>query len=410
MSPKTIAFCPMASRGWKVWWKFNPKRNVAHGSPYSLFPVLVTCLFLDVANVDMGFIIEAMACVNTVSYHRCFVIPGSEVPFDWKGGLDITYRLGPNFAHKDVKIELVINNKLEVKSIYNVIGTIYGREEPDRYVLIGNHRDSWVFGAVDASSGTTTITEVARGLGELLKGGWRPRRTIKVSATSLSSTSLLHRWAHSGGGEGGGGCLGVLVPGNLTLFQTKGTQFCYPVPEQMVKIDTLLGFLCFHLNVSMAPIVFSARFTKMPLSNQFTRCFFMLLVFLDEVFVIFFIPDLQLGSRRIWPYWVHGMGGAARRDPERARCGLPQFWHLGWWKFRDDFSFFSLTERWHLASHQNGGGPEQARLPGINLRHHAWTKPIPEQDWPGETEYWNSGLWERLCIVLSVHWGAIRGL
>ena len=74
----------------------------------------------------------------------------------------------------------MINNKLEVKSIYNVIGTIYGKEEPDRYVLMGNHRDSWVFGAVDASSGTSTTTEVARGLGTLIKEGWRPRRTIKV--------------------------------------------------------------------------------------------------------------------------------------------------------------------------------------------------------------------------------------
>ena len=117
---------------------------------------------------------------------------GNEVPSDWKGGLDITYRLGPNFAQKDVKIELVINNKLEVKSIYNVIGTIYGKEEPDRYVLMGNHRDSWVFGAADPSSGTTVTTEVARGLGELLKAGWRPRRTIKVwTFSSLSQSSKI---------------------------------------------------------------------------------------------------------------------------------------------------------------------------------------------------------------------------
>ena len=62
-----------------------------------------------------------------------------------------------------------IHNRYEQNDIYNVIGTIYGREEPDRYVLMGNHRDAWVFGAVDAVSGTSATNEVARGLGELLK-------------------------------------------------------------------------------------------------------------------------------------------------------------------------------------------------------------------------------------------------
>ena len=73
-----------------------------------------------------------------------------------------------------------VNNYYEVKSIFNVIGTMYGSVEPDRHVLIGNHRDAWVYGAADPSSGTTVITEIARGLGELKKAGWKPRRTIKV--------------------------------------------------------------------------------------------------------------------------------------------------------------------------------------------------------------------------------------
>ena len=57
---------------------------------------------------------------------------------------------------------------------------MYGSVEPDRYVLIGNHRDSWVYGAVDAGTGTAVTNEIARGLGELKKAGWKPRRTIKV--------------------------------------------------------------------------------------------------------------------------------------------------------------------------------------------------------------------------------------
>ena len=74
---------------------------------------------------------------------------------------------------------------MEVLPIYNVIGTIYGREEPDRYVLIGNHRDAWVYGAIDASTGTTVTTEIARVLGEMKNSGWRPRRTIKVKKRKI---------------------------------------------------------------------------------------------------------------------------------------------------------------------------------------------------------------------------------
>ena len=106
---------------------------------------------------------------------------GEEAPTEWRGALDITYRLGPGFVDSNIIVDVDINNRLKVLPIYNVIGTIYGREEPDRYALIGNHRDAWVHGAVDAVSGTALITEIARGLGQLLKAGWRPRRTIKVN-------------------------------------------------------------------------------------------------------------------------------------------------------------------------------------------------------------------------------------
>ena len=108
-------------------------------------------------------------------------VSGPEVPKEWKGTLDITYRLGPGFTESDAEVELNINNRLEEVPIYNVIGTIYGSEEPDRYVLIGNHRDSWVHGAVDASTGTSVTAEIGRVLGELKKSGWKPRRSIKVN-------------------------------------------------------------------------------------------------------------------------------------------------------------------------------------------------------------------------------------
>ena len=90
-------------------------------------------------------------------------------------------------------IRLQINNKIVMKSIYNVHGTIYGQEEPDRSVLIGSHRDAWLFGAADPSSGTATLPEISRAvaIGKMLKGRWRPRRTVKFCSCG------------GGGGEGG---------------------------------------------------------------------------------------------------------------------------------------------------------------------------------------------------------------
>ena len=110
--------------------------------------------------------------------------------------MNITYHTGPGFKNSSAKVELEINNKLEEKPIYNVIGTIYGQDEPDRYVIIGNHRDSWSFGAVDALSGTTVTNEIARVLGMLLRKGWRPRRTIKICSWGGEEFNLIgsHEW------------------------------------------------------------------------------------------------------------------------------------------------------------------------------------------------------------------------
>lgn len=116
------------------------------------------------------------------------VILGAQAPPEWRGTLDVKYNLGPGFDG-DITVSMNVSNYYEVKSIYNVIGTMYGSVEPDRIVLIGNHRDSWVNGAVDASTGTTVTTEIARGLGELKDAGWKPRRTIKVQTNLVWSFS-----------------------------------------------------------------------------------------------------------------------------------------------------------------------------------------------------------------------------
>ena len=108
------------------------------------------------------------------------IFTGPKAPEDWQGGLKLTYHLGPGFRDENLSLRMEVNNVLETTSIFNVIGQIKGAEEPDRYVLMGNHRDAWVFGAADAVSGTSVLMELSRGLGELLKKGWRPRRTIML--------------------------------------------------------------------------------------------------------------------------------------------------------------------------------------------------------------------------------------
>ena len=106
---------------------------------------------------------------------------GEEVPQEWRGAIPgLTYRLGPGFdeAHAGWRVRLVVNNYIRDSHSQNVIGIIRGSEEPDRLVIFGNHRDAWGYGAVDPSSGTAIMMEVARVLGQRVKEGWRPRRSI----------------------------------------------------------------------------------------------------------------------------------------------------------------------------------------------------------------------------------------
>ncbi|XP_031568869.1 aminopeptidase NAALADL1-like isoform X2 [Actinia tenebrosa] len=116
---------------------------------------------------------------------------GSEVPEEWRGTLNLTYRFGPGFKTTNTTVRIQVYNKVERMSIYNAIGTIRGREEPDRIVFIGNHRDGFFFGAVDPSSGTATLMEMSRVFGKLLKAGWRPRRTIKFCSWAAEEFGLV---------------------------------------------------------------------------------------------------------------------------------------------------------------------------------------------------------------------------
>src|SRR5437588_5912569 len=101
---------------------------------------------------------------------------GPLAPVDWQGGLPIKYHMGG----ERVRVHLNIQMDNSVKPYYVVEARVRGSELPDELVVLGNHRDAWVFGGVDPSSGTASMMELTRSLGSLLKQGIRPRRTIVV--------------------------------------------------------------------------------------------------------------------------------------------------------------------------------------------------------------------------------------
>ena len=96
-------------------------------------------------------------------------------PQGFQGGLPFAYHVG---GTDDLKVHLKTDMDYQIRKIWNVVARIEGNEERDRWVIMGNHRDAWTFGAVDPNSGTTAMLEAARGFGQLLKNGWKPRRTI----------------------------------------------------------------------------------------------------------------------------------------------------------------------------------------------------------------------------------------
>lgn len=101
---------------------------------------------------------------------------GPAGPESWQGGLPFQYHLGGEGVQAHLKIEM----ENGTQPYYVVEGRIRGSEAPDEWVVLGNHRDAWVFGGVDPSSGTASMMELTRALGELKKRGIRPRRTMVI--------------------------------------------------------------------------------------------------------------------------------------------------------------------------------------------------------------------------------------
>jgi N-acetylated-alpha-linked acidic dipeptidase len=124
---------------------------------------------------------------------------GETVPEAWRGGLPFTYRFGPSA----VNAHLAVSFNWDRKPLYDVIARIEGATFPDQWVIRGNHHDAWVNGAEDPLSGTSPLLEEARSLGELLKEGWKPQRTILYCFWDGEEPALLGstEWAETHGDE-----------------------------------------------------------------------------------------------------------------------------------------------------------------------------------------------------------------
>jgi N-acetylated-alpha-linked acidic dipeptidase len=125
---------------------------------------------------------------------------GPVVPHGWQGALPFTYHVGG--ANK-VKVHMVLKQEYAYRTIWDVIGRIPGRESPDEWVVAGNHRDAWAYGTVDPNSGTAAMLESVRGIGALLKQGWKPKRTIVFGSWDAEEEGLIGstEWTEGHAGE-----------------------------------------------------------------------------------------------------------------------------------------------------------------------------------------------------------------
>jgi N-acetylated-alpha-linked acidic dipeptidase len=132
--------------------------------------------------------------VNPLSYKDAAPIlealAGASVPHHWQGALPFAYHVGGTGA---VKVHMDLKQDTKLRVIWDVIGTIPGTDPAQKndWVVAGNHRDAWVFGAVDPNSGTAAMLEAVHGLGVLLKQGWTPKRTIVIGSWDAEEEGLI---------------------------------------------------------------------------------------------------------------------------------------------------------------------------------------------------------------------------
>ena len=114
-------------------------------------------------------------------------LEGQVAPEGWRGALPITYHVGPSIN----KVHLKLSFDWQVRPIHNIIAKMKGSELPDQWVIRGNHHDAWVNGAGDPVSGLAALMEEARSVGEMVKTGYKPKRTIMYCAWDGEEPGLL---------------------------------------------------------------------------------------------------------------------------------------------------------------------------------------------------------------------------
>jgi N-acetylated-alpha-linked acidic dipeptidase len=148
-------------------------------------PTILKIPVLPISYADAGVLLAALG--------------GRVVPPDWRGTLPITYRVGPGAA----VVHLKVKSNWNITPIYDVIATMKGSTYPDQWILRGNHHDGWVFGASDPLSGQVALLAEAQAIGQLVKQGWRPQRTIVYTSWDAEEPMLLGstEWVETHGSE-----------------------------------------------------------------------------------------------------------------------------------------------------------------------------------------------------------------
>jgi N-acetylated-alpha-linked acidic dipeptidase len=127
-----------------------------------------------------------------LSYHDAAPIleslGGPVAPREWQGALPFSYHVG---GAGQIKVHMRLKMDFAQRTVWDVIGKIPGAEFPDEWVVAGNHRDAWVYGAVDPGSGTAAMLEAVHGVGVLLAQGWKPRRTLFFCSWDAEEEGLI---------------------------------------------------------------------------------------------------------------------------------------------------------------------------------------------------------------------------
>jgi N-acetylated-alpha-linked acidic dipeptidase len=154
----------------------TPGYGSVEGAPRIPISEAKTILHIPVLPISHGEAIHFLAPLG-----------GPVAPRTWRGALPITYHVGGD----GLSVHLVVQANWDQHPLYDVIAVMPGASEPDQWIVRGNHRDGWVFGAQDPLAGQTALMEEAKSIGDLAKSGWRPARTIVYASWDGEEPGLL---------------------------------------------------------------------------------------------------------------------------------------------------------------------------------------------------------------------------